>query len=65
MDLFERRRSLLAGKKNYKTCLLCHAEDFTDSSNYKHILTNNNVTLDTSYKKFGNSSFHFSGSNNL
>lgn len=65
MDLFERRRSLLAGKKNYKTRLLCHAEDFTDSSNYKHILTNNNVTLNTQYKKFGNSSFHFSGSNNL
>lgn len=65
MDLFERRRSLLAGKKNYKTCLLCHAEDFTDSSNYKHILTNNNVTLNTSRKKFGNSSFYFSGSNNL
>lgn len=65
MYLFERRRSLLADKKNYKTCLLCHAEDFTDSSNYKHILTNNNVTLNTQYKKFGNSSFHFSGSNNL
>ena len=47
MDLFERRRSLLAGKKNYKTRLLCHAENFTDSSNYKHILTNNNVTLNT------------------
>ena len=65
MDLFERRRNLLAGKKNYKTRLLCHAEDFTDSSSYKHILTNNNVTLDTNYKKFGNSSFYFSGSNNL
>ena len=42
MDLFERRRSLLVGKKNYKTRLLCHAEDFTDSSNYKHILSNGN-----------------------
>ena len=47
MYLFERRRNLLAGKKNYKTRLLCHAENFTDSSNYKHILTNNNVTLNT------------------
>ena len=66
MDLFERRRSLLAGKKNYKTCLLCHAEDFTDSSNYTNtIINNNSVTLDTSRKKFGNSSFRFSGSNNL
>ena len=66
MDLFERRRSLLAGKKNYKTCLLCHAEDFTDSSNYANtIINNNSVTLDTSRKKFGSSSFYFSGSNNL
>ena len=65
MNLLERRRELLNSEKIYNTCLLCHAEDFTDSSNYKHILTNNNVTLDTSYKKFGNSSFHFSGSNNL
>ena len=67
MNLLERRRELLNSEKiyKYKTCLLCHAEDFTDSSNYKHILTNNNVTLNTQYKKFGNSSFYFSGSNNL
>lgn len=65
MDLFERRRGLLSSGKKYKTCLLCHAEDFTDSSKYNHVLTNNNVSLNTNYKKFGNSSFYFSGSNNL
>lgn len=47
MNLLERRRELLNSEKIYNTCLLCHAEDFMDSSNYKHILTNNNVTLNT------------------
>lgn len=68
MILLERRRELLNSEKIYKynTCLLCHAEDFTDSSNYAHtIINNNHVALDTNYKKFGNSSFYFSGSNNL
>lgn len=66
MNLLERRRELLNTKKIYNTCLLCHAEDFTDSSNYANtIINNNSVTLDTSRKKFGNSSFSFSGSNNL
>ena len=66
MNLLERRRELLNSEKIYNTCLLCHAEDFTDSSNYAHaIINNNSVTLNTQYKKFGNSSFRFSGSNNL
>lgn len=66
MNLLERRRELLNSEKIYNTCLLCHAEDFTDSSNYAHtIINNNSVTLNTNYKKFGNSSFYFSGSNNL
>lgn len=66
MNLLERRRELLNSEKIYNTRLLCHAEDFTDSSNYAHtIINNNNVTLNTSHKKFGNSSFYFSGSNNL
>ena len=68
MNLLERRRELLNSEKIYKynTCLLCHAEDFTDSSNYAHTITNNNgVTLNTNHKKIGNSSFYFSGSNNL
>ena len=66
MNLLERRRELLNSEKIYNTCLLCHAEDFTDSSNYANtIINNNSVTLDTSRKKFGNSSFSFSGSNNL
>ena len=65
MDLFERRRGLLSSGKKYKTCLLCHAEDFTDSSKYNHLLTNNGVELNTRSTKFGKNSFYFSGSNNL
>ena len=48
MNLLERRRELLNSKKIYNTCLLCHAEDFIDSSNYAHaIINNNSVTLNT------------------
>ena len=62
MNLLERRRELLNSEKIYKynTCLLCHAEDFTDSSNYAHTITNNNgVTLNTNHKKLGTVLFIF------
>lgn len=45
------------------TLLLLHGEDLTDSSIYKSIITNNNVTVSTAQSKFGGSSLYFNGSN--
>ena len=57
----------LAGQKKSKndihTKLLLHAEDFTDSSYQNMGISSYNVTLSTSDKKFGTTSFFFNGSN--
>ena len=45
------------------TLLLLHAEDFINSSSTTNTITNTNVTLNTTVKKFGSSSFYFNGSN--
>ena len=45
--------------------LLLHGDDLTDSGVGNYPITNNNVTVDTSVKKFGSGSLYFNGSNTV
>lgn len=45
------------------TRLLIHGNKIADSSNWKILVENNNVTVNTSVTKFGNGSLYFNGTN--
>lgn len=51
--------------KDTNTLLLLHGEDLTDSSKYRHTVTNSGVTVSTTQSKFGSKSLYFNGSSRL